>query len=187
MIIKTDSQGSLEAINQSLIKNNNVDIILQAVGEINKSDVFLAKATKSIIIGFSITPNAEAKDIAKQEKVIIKTYNIIYELLDELNEVADLLKEKEEKEKNLKGEAKILATFIIEKETIYGVKIIKGKINLGDRLELHRNSKLIDKTKLISLKIRAKETNEVKKNQEAGMIFSPQLDIRVGDVIKSIL
>ena len=187
LIIKTDSQGSLEAINQSLVKNNNVEIILQAVGEINKSDVFLAKTTKAIIIGFSITPNAEAKDIAKQEKVIIKTYNIIYELLDELNEVADLLKEKEEKEKNLKGEAKILATFIIEKETIYGVKIIKGKINLGDRLELHRNSKLIDKTKLISLKIRAKETNEVKKNQEAGMIFSPELDIRVGDVIKSIL
>lgn len=187
LIIKTDSQGSLEAINQSLIKNNNVDIILQAVGEINKSDVFLAKATKAIIIGFSITPNAEAKDIAKQEKVIIKTYNIIYELLDELNEVADLLKEKEEKEKNLKGEAKILATFIIEKETIYGVKIIKGKINLGDKLELHRNLKLIDKTKLISLKIRAKETTEVKKNQEAGMIFSPELDIRVGDVIKSIL
>ena len=187
LIIKTDSQGSLEAINQSLIKNNNVDIILQAVGEINKSDVFLAKATKAIIIGFSITPNAEAKDIAKQEKVIIKTYNIIYELLDELNEVADLLKEKEEKEKNLKGEAKILATFIIEKETIYGVKITKGKINLGDRLELHRNLKLIDKTKLISLKIRAKETTEVKKNQEAGMIFSPELDIRVGDVIKSIL
>lgn len=122
-----------------------------------------------------------------RKKVIIKTYNIIYELLDELNEVADLLKEKEEKEKNLKGEAKILATFIIEKETIYGVKIIKGKINLGDKLELHRNLKLIDKTKLISLKIRAKETTEVKKNQEAGMIFSPELDIRVGDVIKSIL
>jgi len=187
LIIKTDSQGSLEAINQSLSKNNNVDIVLESIGEINKSDVFLAKTTKSIIIGFSINPTLEAKDLAKQEKVIIKTYNIIYELLDELNEVADLLKEKEEKEKNLKGEAKIIATFIIEKETIYGVKVIKGKLNLGDELELHRNDKLINKTKLISLKIRAKEVTEIKKGYEAGMIFNPALDIRIGDVVKSIL
>ncbi|VVA43703.1 Translation initiation factor IF-2 [Candidatus Roizmanbacteria bacterium] len=186
-IIKADSQGSVEAIKNSLKDNINLNIVLIAVGEINKSDIFLAKATKSIIIGFTVKTSAEATDLAKQEKVIIKSYQIIYELLDELNEVANLIKEKEEKEKNLKGEAKILANFVIEGEKIFGVSVIKGKINLGDELEAFRKNKPIGKTKLVSLKVRAKTVNEVKKGQEAGMIFGPPLDFLVGDVVKSIL
>lgn len=186
-IIKADSQGSVEAIKNSLKDNTNLNIVLLAVGEINKSDIFLAKATKSIIIGFTVKTSHEAESLAKQEKVIIKSYQIIYELLDELNEVANLIKEKEEKEKNLKGEAQILANFIIEGEKIFGVNVIKGKINLGDELEAFRKNKPIGKTKLVSLKVRAKTVNEVKKGQEAGMIFGPPLDFIVGDVIKSIL
>ncbi len=186
-IIKADSQGSVEALKNSLKDNVNLNIILLAIGEINKSDIFLAKATKSIIIGYTVKTSAEAADLAKQEKVIIKSYQIIYELLDELNEVANLIKEKEEKEKNLKGEARIIANFIIEGEKIFGVSVIKGKINLDDQLECFRKNKLIGKTKLVSLKIRAKTVNEVKKGQEAGMIFGPPLDFVVGDVVKSIL
>lgn len=186
-IIKADSQGSVEALKNSLKDNPNLNIVLLAVGEINKSDIFLAKITKSIIIGYTVKISAEAADLAKQEKVIIKTYQIIYELLDELNEVANLIKEKEEKEKNLKGEARILANFIIEGEKIFGVSVIKGKINLGDQLECFRKNKLIGKTKLVSLKIRAKTVDEVKKGQEGGMIFGPPLDFMVGDVVKSIL
>jgi translation initiation factor IF-2 len=186
-IIKADSQGSVEALRNSLKDNTNLNIILLAVGEINKSDIFLAKTTKSIIIGYTVKTSAEAADLAKQEKVIIKTYQIIYELLDELNEVANLIKEKEEKEKNLKGEAQILANFIIEGEKIFGLSVTKGKINLGDELECFRKNKLIGKTKLVSLRIRAKTVNEVKKGQEAGMVFGPPLDFVVGDVIKSIL
>lgn len=186
-IIKADSQGSVEAIRNSLKDNTNLNIVLLAVGEINKSDIFLAKATKSIIIGFTVKTSHEAESLAKQEKVIIKSYQIIYELLDELNEVANLIKEKEEKEKNLKGEARILANFIIEGEKIFGVNVSKGKINLGDTLEAFRKNKPIGKTKLVSLKVRAKTVNEVKKGQEAGMIFGPPLDFLVGDVIKSVL
>lgn len=186
-IIKADSQGSVEAIKNSLKDNTNLNIVLLAVGEINKSDIFLAKATKSIIIGFTVKTSHEAESLAKQEKVIIKSYQIIYELLDELNEVANLIKEKEEKEKNLKGEAQILANFIIEGEKIFGVNVTKGKINLGDSLEAFRKNKPIGKTKLVSLKVRAKAVNEVKKGQEAGMIFGPPLDFLVGDVVKSIL
>jgi len=187
IIIKTDSQGSLEAINESIKDNSNIDIPLKAIGEITKSDIFLAKTTKSIIIGFGVKLTSEAENLAKQEKIIIKNYQIIYELLDEITEVAQLIKEKEEKEKSLKGEAKIQATFIIDKETIFGVKITKGKFNLNDPIECYRENKLIGKTKLVSLKIRAKAVLEVKKSQEAGMMFYPSLDIKVGDMIKSIL
>lgn len=187
VIIKADSQGALEAICNSLCQKDSIKIILKAVGDINKSDTFLAKTTKSIIIGFNVDVPFEVKDLIKQEKIILKTYNIIYELLEELEEVAKLLKEKEEKEKNLKAEVKILATFIIEKEKVYGVKVNKGKINLDDQIDIYRENKLIGKSKIVSLKIRAKKVNEVKKNQEAGIIVFPPLDIRIGDVIKSIL
>lgn len=187
LVIKADTQGSLEAINAALKKNENVDILLSAVGDIHKSDIFLAKTTKAIVIGFNVKPDPETKDLAKQEKVIIKTYAIIYELLDELNEVADLLQEKEEQEKSLKGEAKVLASFSIEGERVFGVKLTKGKINSGDSLQIFRNNNLIGKTRLVSLQLRAKKVQEVKKDQESGMIFSPPLDIRVGDVVKCIL
>ncbi len=187
LILKVDSQGTQEAINQYLISKNNIDVVLIAIGDIHKSDIFLAKSTQSIIIGFSVTVSEEVKQLAKQEKIIIKTYNIIYELLEELEEVTNLLNEKQQKEKILKGTAKILATFMINGEKIFGVKVTKGKINLGDELELSRNENLIGRTKLISLKYRAKKISEVKKDQESGMIFNPQLDIHTGDVVKSIL
>lgn len=187
LVIKTDSFGSLEALNHTLEKNKDITIILSAVGEINQSDVFLAKSTKSIVIGFSVKPNKQAEDLAKQEKVVIKTYDIIYELLDELTEVSQLIKEKEEREKNLKGEAKVVATFVVENEKIYGVRVNKGKLNLGDDIQVFRKNKLFGKTKLVSLKTRAKKIDEIKKDQEAGMIFSPRLDITIGDMVKSIL
>lgn len=187
LVIKSDSQGSLEAIHAALVKNEHVDILLSAVGDIHKSDIFLAKTAKAIVIGFNVKPDPETKDLARQEKVIIKTYGIIYELLDELNEVADLLQEKEEQEKHLKGEAKIIATFTIEGEKIFGVKVTKGKITAGDEVQLHRGDNLIGKMRLVSLQIRAKKVQEVKKDQESGMVFSPPLDIRVGDVVKCIL
>lgn len=187
LIIKADSQGSLEAITSSFDKNKNLEIVLQGVGEINNSDIFLAKTSKAIVIGFNTTPSTAIKDLAKQEKVIIKTYNVIYELVEELTEVTSLLKEKEESEKNLKGEAKILATFIIEGEKVYGIKITKGKANMGDSVELYRDKNLVSKSKIVSLRVRAKPVEEVKKDQEAGIILSPQLDIRTGDMIKLVL
>lgn len=187
LIIKADSQGSLEAIVQSLQKNDNIEIILSVVGDIHRSDIFLAKTTKAIVIGFSVVVDSEVRDLAKQEKVIIKTYSIIYELLEELTEVSDLMQEKEEREKSLKGEAKVLATFMIEGEKIYGIKVTKGKINMGDSIELYRDNQLIGKSRLVSLKTRAKTVQEVKRDQEGGMVFGPPLDIKVGDMVKSIL
>lgn len=187
VVLKADSQGSLEAITQALGKNENIEVMLSAVGDVHRSDIFLAKTTKSIVIGFSVHIDNEVKELARQEKVIIKTYDIIYELLEELEEVSALLQEKEQQEKNLKAQAKVLATFIIEGETVYGTLITKGKVNLGDTAEIYRNDNLIGKTRLISLKIRAKSVQEVKKDQECGVQFAPELDIKVGDMIKYIL
>lgn len=186
VIIKADSHGSIEAINQVVEKNPTVEIILAGIGDINNADVFLAKSTKAIVIGFNTKPSSEVAELAKQEKVVIKTYNIIYELLEELAEVAHLLHEKEEQEKNIKGEAKIAATFMIEGAKVFGVRVTKGKANTGDQVDLYRDGKKSGTTRLVSLRSRAKTVAEAKKDQEAGMLFEPKLDIRVGDVVKFI-
>jgi translation initiation factor IF-2 len=187
VILKAESQGTLEAITDALNKNENISIVLAVVGDIHKSDIFLAKTTKAIVIGFSVKVINDVKDLAKQEKVIIKTYNIIYELLEELEEVSDIMQEKTEREKNLKAQAKILATFVIDGEKVFGGLITKGKVNLGDTAEIYRNDKLIGNSKLVSLRIRAKKVQEVKKDQECGMQFVPEVDIKEGDVVKYIL
>ncbi len=187
VIIKTDTEGSHEAILESLSANENTSIALSAVGEITKSDIFLAKTTRSIVIGFRTKPAKEVIDLAKQEKVVIKVYDIIYELLDELMEVADLLKEREEREKNIKGEAKVAALFVIHDEKVCGVRMTKGKANVGDKIEVHRGDTLVGKSKLVSLRIRAKQVEDVKKDQEAGMVFEPRLDIKVSDMIRFLV
>lgn len=185
IILKTDSQGSLDAVLSVLAKNENIELSLAGVGEISKSDIFLAKVTAAIIIGFGVSPDKSVADLAETEKIVIKTYSLIYQLLDELTEVSNLLAEKEQKEKQVKGEAKILASFIIEKEKIAGIKVIKGKINLNDQIELYRDNKLKSHAKVVSLKSRSKNIGEIKKNEEGGMIFYPQLDFNIGDVVKS--
>lgn len=185
LIIKADSQGSLEAVMSSLEKGENIEIVLASIGEITKSDIFLAKVSKAIIVGFSVSIDKRIRQFADQEKVVIKSYSLIYKLVEALTKVSRLILEQDEREKSAKGEAKIIARFIIEKEKVAGVKVLKGKINLEDEIELQRDGKLIGKAKIVSLKQRAKSIKEVKKNEEAGMIFYPQLDFSIGDVIKS--
>lgn len=186
IILKGDNIGSLQAIEASLLKNPSIEIVLSSIGEINKSDVFLAKNAKAVVVGFNVFPNQEVKQLAKEEKIPIKVYEIIYQLIDEINETTQFLKKIEE-EKKYKGEAKILALFNINNETVAGVKMTKGKASLSDNVEIYRLGRLIGKSKLVSLRIRAKPVAEVKKNDEAGMVFSPSLDIAIGDVVKFIL
>ncbi|MEX1052273.1 MAG: hypothetical protein WEC80_00315, partial [Patescibacteria group bacterium] len=184
IILKADSKGSLEAINDSLIKKTNIEIIMQGIGKVHKSDVFLASTSNSIILAFNVDIESEAQEVAKNEKVIIKSFNIIYELLDELEEVSNLLIQKDMIEKDLKGESVILASFMIHDQLVYGIKVSKGKINLGDNVQIIRNNNLIGKSKLTSLQIRSKTVKEVKKGQEAGIMIAPNIDIKVGDVLK---
>ncbi len=184
IIIKADSKGSLEAINASIQKKDNIEIVMQSIGSIHKSDVFLATSSKSIILGFNVSVESVAEELAKSEKVIIKNFNIIYELIDELNEVSTLLQQKDLIAKDAKGESTVLASFIIHDQLVYGVKVSKGKINLGDLIQVFRSDNLIGKSKLVSLQIRSKTVKEVKKGAEAGIMIFPHVDIKVGDMLK---
>lgn len=186
IILKADNINSLESIVPLIKKNAYLEIVLASIGEVVKSDVFLAKTTKAIIIGFNISVNQEVKQLAKEEKIPIKLYDIVYELIDDVNEITRLIIEKRE-EKKYKGEAKILAIFNIDNQVICGIKMLKGKANLSDKVEVYRNNQYLGKGKLISIKKRAKAVVEVKKDEEAGMIISSSLDFMIGDMLKFIL
>ncbi len=185
LILRAESQGSLEAIIPNLQKNDNIKVILSTVGEISESDVFLAKVSGAIIIGFAIQASKQVELLAKTEKVVIKTYNIIYNLLEDLQEVSELLKEKDERARTFKGEAKVRALFSIEGAKIIGVKVSKGKIDLHDRLELYRGDTMKDEALVVSIKQRAQTVTTLKKNDEGGLIIDPDLDVKEGDVVKS--
>src|SRR3989338_8108591 len=121
----------------------------------------------------------------KKKKFIIKTYSLIYQLFEEREEVSGLIKEKELTKRQLKGEAKVLANFIIDKERIAGIQVTKGKLNVNDNIELWRNTKLFGKAKLVSLKTRARAIDEIKKDMEGGVVFYTELDFNIGDMVKS--
>lgn len=187
LVVKTDAQGSLEALDQVLADNPKIDLIYSGIGDIHRSDIFLAKATGAIVIGFSVGTDTQTSLLATQEKVVIKTYQVIYELMEELDEVASLIAMKEAASKNLKGEAKVLAMFEIKGEKVFGLSVLKGKLNTGDEVEVFREGTGFGKSKIISLKFRAKTISEAKKGEECGVLLSPPLDMRAGDVIKCIL
>ncbi len=185
VIVRTDTQGSLDAIVGKLSKNERFEVVLSGIGPITKADVFLAKTSKAIVIGFNVEPTEDAQSVAQDLKVPIRTYKLIYELLEEIEEVADLLERKEEEQK-IKGEVKILATFIIQGNRVFGGRVVKGKIELADEGVVYRGERELGSVKLVSLRIRAKPVKEVKAGQECGMMFEPELDLKEGDVVKFI-
>ncbi len=185
IVLKADSQGSLEALIPNLQKNENLDIILSSVGEIAESDIFLAKVSGAIVIGFAVNISKPVETVAQTEKVVVKSYSIIYKLLEELEQVSELLKEKEERSRTFKGEAKVKAIFNIEGSKIAGVKVSKGRFDLHDRAELYRNNELKDEALVTNIKQRAHTVETLKKGEEGGLLLDPELDVKQGDVIKS--
>lgn len=186
LVLRADTQGSLDAILPRLSKNEKFEIVLAGIGPITKADIFLAKTSKAIVLGFNVEPTEDAEQVVRDLKVLIKTYKLIYELFEEIEEVVELLEKKEEEEK-FKGEVKILATFIIEGKRVFGGRVLKGKIELGDEVKAFRENREIGGSRIVSLRIRAKPVKEVKAGLECGMLFKPELDLKEGDVVKSIL
>lgn len=182
LLIKADTAGTLEAIEASLPKNTF--ILESGVGNINESDVLLAKSAKALIIGFHIKPSEFVLKLADSEKVIIKTYNIIYELLDEIDEVVEALQQGNLV--NILGEAKVLAIFNIKDQIVAGIKVIKGRIARGDQVKIMRQDKEIGRGRIKSLRHNKEDITKSEQGSEAGLILSQNIDILTGDSIISI-
>ena len=193
LILKSDVQGSLEAIVNGLEKFKNdeikIKIVHKGVGEINQSDVALAVASESevITVGFNVKPNNLARDLAKRDKIDIKFFTVIYELLDYIKDSMSGLLVPDKKEV-LNGKAKIKEIFKMSKiGKIAGCEVIEGKIDRSSNIRLFRDNKLIYDGKLNSLKKYKEEASEVKEGSECGMVLDNFQDIKQNDILESYI
>lgn len=179
LILCADTQGSLEAIMHSL--PDNVHVITQKTGEISEGDILFAKSTGAILLTFNVKLKSEIVRFAMNEKVLLKNYTIIYEMLDELQEVAE--GKRQALLEQIYGVAQILASFPYEKSQVLGISIIEGRIARGDKVRLIRNDEAIGESSIVSLRQGKNQTSKVEKGQEAGIMISPFLDFKVGDLV----
>ncbi len=188
VIIKADKQGSLEAIEASLQKFNEsrevVDFISSGTGDITEDNVKMASFVGAIILGFNVRVAPVAKNYAEHEHVLIRTYNIIYELLEDVEDVVNTLLEVGQLEEVL-GKANIIAEFPHGKERIAGCRMIEGGIAKGQKIRIVREGILIGEVKLKSLRKVKEEVNKVEKGNDCGMYFEPVVDFAIGDVVES--
>ena len=187
VIVKADVHGSAEALSDSLRKLSHpeveVKVIHSGVGGINESDVNLASASKGIIIGFSVRPEAKAKQLAEQENVELKLYNIIYDALDDVKLAMAGMLSPVEQEKVL-GHAEVRMTFTVPKfGTIAGSFVTDGAMNRGGRVRLVRDNKTIYTGTIQSLRRFKNDVREVKQGFECGIGIGYN-DLKEGDVIE---
>lgn len=189
VIIKADKQGSLEAIQASLDKQNEerkvIDFVYTGIGDIGEENIKLASSVGAIVIGFNVKVAPTAAKHAETEHVLIRNYTIIYELLEDVEEVVQTLLEVGQLEEVL-GKANIIAEFPHGKtEKIAGCRMIEGIIAKGQKIRIVREGKLVGETKLKFLKKVKEEVNKVEKGNDCGMLFDPPVDFTIGDVVES--
>jgi len=190
IILKTDTQGSLDALQEAIqklkIANEEVkiDIIHAGVGNITETDVMLATASKAIIIGFNIRPDTNVQKIAKSEKVDIRLYKIIYDLIDEIKSaLKGYIKPKIEE--YVCGQVEIREIYKIPKiGTIAGSYVLSGKISNNDNIRVIRDGKLIYEGKVSSLKRFKEDIKEVNTGFECGIGIEKFNDIKLKDVLE---
>ncbi len=189
VILKADTQGSLEAVKRAVKELKSpvpIEIIHEGVGGVVKSDVLLASASKGFILGFNVRPVTEAINEAKTRGIEIKTYDIIFELVDELERITQGAKEKEVKEVVI-GRAIVKDTFKVPNVgTVAGCLVTEGKITRGARVKVIRNNTVIYTTEISSLKRFKEDAREVLKGYECGIGLKNFNDIKVNDELEII-
>ena len=189
IILKADVFGSVEAVRDSLVKLSNdrvkVKVIHAAPGGVTESDVLLASASGAIILGFNVRPETKARQMAESNHIEIKSYSIIYELIDDVKKAMVGLLDKKKVEKFL-GRAEVRQTFTVPKiGTIAGSAVIDGKILRGANVRLLRDSRIIFEGKMSSLKRFKDDAKEVASGFECGIGIENYNDLKPGDVIEA--
>jgi translation initiation factor IF-2 len=189
LIVKADVQGSVEAVKGMLekVKNAEVEakIILSGVGSINKADVDLAAASESICVGFNVKPEPEAKREAEKRKVEIRTYNIIYELIEDIEAaVKGMLAPKFEEQYLGTAEVRVRLQFS-KKGIIAGSYLTDGKITRNAKVRVKRGKELVHEGDVSTLKHFKDDVKEVTLGMECGITFSNWEDFQEGDIVEA--
>ncbi|MDP3990820.1 MAG: translation initiation factor IF-2 [Candidatus Nealsonbacteria bacterium] len=188
IILKADVQGSLEAMAE-IFKNLPQDkvvlrIIKSEVGEIQENDIKLVKDSKARILGFRVKINPIAKDLAERENIKIMTFDIIYELAQEVRQMMEKRMAAEKVRIEL-GKLKVLVIFLTDKNRqIVGGKITEGEIKKGLSLEVLRKDELLGKGRIINLQKNKKDIEKAGKGEECGILYEGNVKIEEGDVLQ---
>ncbi len=189
IVLKADVQGSLEAITDSLnnlsTKEIKVNIIHSAAGAVTETDVMLSSASDAITIGFSVRASQKAQELAEAEKVDLRFYDVIYQLVAEVRDAMEGMLEPIYKE-HFVGRAEVLKTFHISKiGTVAGSMVKEGRVERGAKIRVLRDNVVINDSKIASLRRYKDEVKEVKAGQDCGIIIENFNDIKIDDILET--
>lgn len=196
LILKADVLGSVEAIEGVLKALPQEKVVLRIlkseVGEIQESDIKLAKSGKAIILGFRVKINPVAKNLSEREKIKIMTFEVIYDLVEGVRAFMEKIMKPEIVREDL-GKVKILTIFLVEKNRqIIGGRVVEGEVQKGALIEVFRSAspakrgekeELIGKGKLINLQRNKKDTERISRGDECGILFEGDVKIEEGDTL----
>jgi len=182
-IIKADVLGSLEAILSNLPEK--ILVLSSGVGEINATDVNFAKIAKAPILSFNVKIPSSVKSLAEREKVVIREYKVIYDLLSDMEAVSESFAQAKFEAK-ITGRAKVTATFEIEGKRVAGASVTFGKINVGDQVIIKTQNDSQLQGQISSLRKYKKDVQTVVSGQECGILINPEIDFREGYIIESV-
>jgi translation initiation factor IF-2 len=191
IIVKGDTDGSIEALSDSFIKLSTekvqVNVISKAVGQVSENDVMLASASDAIIIGFQVRPSADARRAAEREGVEINTYSIIYDAIDDVTQTMQGMLDKVKKEV-VTGEIEVKQVFKISKVgTVAGGLVTEGKVHSKDKARVVRDGIVIHTAPIDALKRYKDDAKEVATGLECGISLVNFNDIQVGDIIETFM
>ena len=189
IIVKGDTDGSVEALSDSFIKLSTekikVNVIFKAVGQISESDVTLADASDAIIVGFQVRPSAAARKQADQAGVEINTYSVIYDAIDDVTSAMEGMLDKVKKEV-ITGQVEVREVYKISKVgTVAGCMVTEGKVHRVDRARVVRDGIVVHTADIAALKRYKDDVKEVATNFECGISLVNFNDIQVGDVLET--
>ena len=189
IVLKADVQGSLEAITDSL--NNlsteeiKVNIIHSAAGAVTETDVMLASASDAITIGFSVRASQKAQELADAEKVDLRFYDVIYQLVAEVKDAMEGMLDPIYKE-HFMGRAEVLKTFHASRiGTVAGSMVNEGRVERGAKIRVLRDNVVINDSNIASLRRYKDEVKEVKAGQDCGIIIENFNDVKIGDILET--
>ena len=191
IIVKGDTDGSIEALSDSFIKLSTekvqVNVINKAVGQISENDVMLASASQAIIVGFQVRPSADARKLAEREGVEINTYSIIYDAIDEVRSTMQGMLDKVKKE-IVTAEIEVKQVFKISKVgTVAGGLVTDGKVHSKDKARVVRDGIVVHTAGISALKRYKDDAKEVATGLECGISLVNFNDIQVGDIIETFM
>ena len=188
IVMKADVQGSVDVLQSSLSKLGNeqvhVTLVHAGVGGINESDVLLASASDAVVIGFHVTPNPRTQKLAEQEGVDVRTYQVIYEVIDDVRKALEGMLAPETREVVV-GHAEIRQVFRSSAlGNIAGCYVLDGEVGRGLPVRVLRNGNPVHDSKVVSLRRGKEDVRSVQEGFECGIKVESFEDVQVGDVLE---